>query len=412
VTASASRLEPLLREATRAGQVQAANINAPDQVVVSGAPPGLDALEKILARERIEHRRLDVPRAFHSALMGSAAARLAERVAGLELSPPAKPFLSSVTRRFETDPESIRRSLVDQLTAPVDFVDQVDLLLREGIDVFIECGPRGVLASLTKRIGRGKDADVAITTADDPDRPGCFALARVAAMLDARRASSYKPKGVMNNRASEQDGSAGELDPSQEDAVLTLLDGEAAAELMREDGFEAFWARTRPSVLLLIQGLWAAERGGSTIEPSPAPVESDLPPLSNARPLPTPEEVKGFLIQSFSAETGYPPELIQIDVDLEADLGIDTVKQAQVLGRVRDHFDIRTEEKLSLRDFPSVGHIMRYVEKELAQKHARSAAGGRDPAGMAGGTGSSEPRRSRVPVVDLTERRSKPPKRE
>lgn len=397
VSASLARIEPLLQEAKSSGQLQAANVNAPDQVVVSGTPAALDQLGKILGKERIEHTRLEVPGAFHSTLMESARSVLAVRFEALALSPPTTPYLSSITRRFEDDPEAIRRSLVEQLTRPIDFVDQIGRLLADGVNVLIECGPRGVLASLAKRCAKG--AAVAITTTDDPSRPGRFALARVSAMLDARRASSYmSERGRLmasgKEGASRSDGGAS---GSEEDSVLTLLDGESAAELLKEEGFEEFWSRTRPSVLLLIQGLWAAERGSAVTE-APPPLAESEPPSGNAerprRLLPSPEEVKTFLLQAFSTETGYPTDLIEVDADLEADLGIDTVKQAQVLGRVRDHFDIRTEEKLSLRDFPTVAHIMRYVDKELSTKSAISAA----PA-----------RRSRVPMVDLTERRSKPP---
>ena len=63
------------------------------------------------------------------------------------------------------------------------------------------------------------------------------------------------------------------------------------------------------------------------------------------------DEVEQFILKALCEQSGYPPEIITLDADLEADLGIDTVKQAQVLGKVRDKFDLRTEEKLSLRDF-------------------------------------------------------------
>ncbi|MCK6519735.1 phosphopantetheine-binding protein, partial [Myxococcota bacterium] len=122
------------------------------------------------------------------------------------------------------------------------------------------------------------------------------------------------------------------------------------------------------------------------------PAQSAAASAAPAKPLPSRAEVQAFLVKALCAETGYPAELIDPKADLEADLGIDTVKQAQTLGKVRDHFDIRTDERLSLRDFPTLDHILDYVERELAKKAARAAT---EPA----------PKPSRVAVVDLTEKR-------
>ena len=52
--------------------------------------------------------------------------------------------------------------------------------------------------------------------------------------------------------------------------------------------------------------------------------------------------------------TGYPAELLDLDLDLEADLGVDTVKQAEVFAAVRDRFDVERDENLQLRDFPTL----------------------------------------------------------
>ena len=59
--------------------------------------------------------------------------------------------------------------------------------------------------------------------------------------------------------------------------------------------------------------------------------------------------------------TGYPRDLLDLDLDLEADLGIDTVKQAEVFAAVRERFGIPREEKLRLRDFPTLAHVIGFV---------------------------------------------------
>ena len=59
--------------------------------------------------------------------------------------------------------------------------------------------------------------------------------------------------------------------------------------------------------------------------------------------------------------TGYPPELLDLDLDLEADLGVDTVKQAEVFAAVRTRFGVERDETLSLRDFPTLAHVIGWV---------------------------------------------------
>ena len=50
--------------------------------------------------------------------------------------------------------------------------------------------------------------------------------------------------------------------------------------------------------------------------------------------------------------TGYPPDLLDVDLDLEADLGVDTVKQAEVFAAIREHYGVARDDSLKLRDFP------------------------------------------------------------
>ena len=62
--------------------------------------------------------------------------------------------------------------------------------------------------------------------------------------------------------------------------------------------------------------------------------------------------------------TGYPPELLDPDLDLEADLGVDTVKQAEVFAAVRAHYDVERDPNLQLRDFPTLSHVVGWVRSK------------------------------------------------
>ncbi len=72
--------------------------------------------------------------------------------------------------------------------------------------------------------------------------------------------------------------------------------------------------------------------------------------------------------------TGYPAELLDLDLDLEADLGVDTVKQAEVFAAVRDKFNVERDENLQLRDFPTLTHVIGWVRDKTGIQPVAAAA--------------------------------------
>ena len=71
--------------------------------------------------------------------------------------------------------------------------------------------------------------------------------------------------------------------------------------------------------------------------------------------------VRDKVLEIVAAKTGYPPEMLELDLDLEADLGIDTVKQAEVFAMVREAFGIPRQDDLKLSDYPTLGHVIGFV---------------------------------------------------
>ena len=59
--------------------------------------------------------------------------------------------------------------------------------------------------------------------------------------------------------------------------------------------------------------------------------------------------------------TGYPAELLDVDLDLEADLGVDTVKQAEIFAAIREHYGVARDDNLKLRDFPTLTHVIGWI---------------------------------------------------
>ena len=84
-------------------------------------------------------------------------------------------------------------------------------------------------------------------------------------------------------------------------------------------------------------------------------------------------------------KTGYPVDMLALDLDLEADLGVDTVKQAEVFATIREAYGIQREDKIRLRDFPTLAHVIGFVHDRRpdlapAPARARSAVADRPPA--------------------------------
>jgi [acyl-carrier-protein] S-malonyltransferase len=156
-------------EAAAEGEVCApANDNAPGQVVVSGDIAAVGRAIEI-AKEKGAKRAvlLPVSAPFHCTLMAPAADVMAEALAAVSLKPPAVPLIANVTARPVSDPEVIRRQLVEQVTAMVRWRESVLAMRESEIETLVELGAGKVLSGLTRRIDKalsgvsvGSPADV------------------------------------------------------------------------------------------------------------------------------------------------------------------------------------------------------------------------------------------------------------
>ena len=136
--------------------VAPANFNCPGQVVISGTIEGIDAAcEKMLAAGAKRALKLKVGGAFHSPLMAPAQEELAEAIEAADFHTPVCPIYQNVDGKPHTDPKEIKENLIKQLTAPVRWTQDVEAMIADGADEFIELGPGAVLQGLVKKINRG-----------------------------------------------------------------------------------------------------------------------------------------------------------------------------------------------------------------------------------------------------------------
>jgi [acyl-carrier-protein] S-malonyltransferase len=153
------------------GVVVAANLNAPDQTVISGDPEAVAAAgEGCKAAGARRVLPLKVSGAFHSPLMAPAVPGLREALDQVAFAAPSFPVVANATAAPVGTAEEARALLVDQLTAPVRWVECMETASRLHPDArFLELGPGTVLAGLLKRIVAGKAA-TSIGTADEMEK--------------------------------------------------------------------------------------------------------------------------------------------------------------------------------------------------------------------------------------------------
>ena len=143
-----------LAAAAAEGEVcQLANDNEPAQAVISGAKSAIDRAAQLAKAHGV--RRfvpLNVSAPFHCALMQPAAEAMAAALAETEVRRPAVPLVANVTAAPISDPEEIKRRLVEQVTGTVRWRECVARMAEEGVTDIVEVGSGKVLAGLAKRI--------------------------------------------------------------------------------------------------------------------------------------------------------------------------------------------------------------------------------------------------------------------
>lgn len=166
--------ENVVRQLAADEDVDIANINAPGQIVISGELAKVEAAVGVAKEYGIRRATmLNVAGAYHSRLMESAYEKLGAVLQHVPMQPLSFPVISNVTGEEVKNPIEIRRTLQDQVTGTVRWLDCMERLAELGCDFFIELGPGGVLAGLLRRTLKGVDV-ISVADADSVRR--CTAM--------------------------------------------------------------------------------------------------------------------------------------------------------------------------------------------------------------------------------------------
>jgi [acyl-carrier-protein] S-malonyltransferase len=155
--AEIDQAEELAKECAAAtgGVCVVANDNAPGQVVISGTKAAIDKAPEFAKTMGVKRAMaLNVSAPFHSPLMQPAADKMRDALAAVTIRPPAVPVVANVTAVEVSEPEMIRRLLVEQITARVRWRESVLAFRGLGVETTVEAGGARVLTGMVKRIDR------------------------------------------------------------------------------------------------------------------------------------------------------------------------------------------------------------------------------------------------------------------
>ncbi|MBU4151441.1 MAG: SDR family NAD(P)-dependent oxidoreductase [Proteobacteria bacterium] len=383
VEADANSVESLIAEIPG---VWVANINAPDQVVISGATEAIQAAMKRFEHQEIKVRQLPVGCAFHSPLIKPSCAAMTDYLKSVPIQQPKLPVYSNVTAApHSTDPASIKDSLVNHLVNRVRFVEQIENMYQAGARIFVECGPGRVLTGLVDKI-LGDRPHLAVVT-NQRGRSAFtqlhFALAELfihgtpidLVPLFAGRLTKKcdQPQKKLSPTTWLVNGSGARpadkpalppLTPFQFHDVIrkpihhpvqsatdqTVVSSASHPSLENRDAALIGFQQLMRHFLDTQHAVMARYLAGANDEtrsipqttsddhrvtpPEPLPVnnETDSSDQPMTQILSPAYDAEAELMAVVSARTGYPPEMIDLDSDMEADLGIDSIKRVEILG--------------------------------------------------------------------------------
>jgi [acyl-carrier-protein] S-malonyltransferase len=149
-----AEIERICAEASGDQVCSIANLNSPNQAVIAGNMEAVSRAMELLkgVAKRVIELKVSAP--FHCALMRPAQDRLAADLEVLSFNQPSLPVVTNVDARATTAPDELRDALVRQVSAPVRWVESMQLLIEQGVETFVEAGPGKVLSGLMRQISR------------------------------------------------------------------------------------------------------------------------------------------------------------------------------------------------------------------------------------------------------------------
>ncbi|AJE80495.1 hypothetical protein SLNWT_0119 [Streptomyces albus] len=307
-------------------------VNAPRQSVVSGPAPALDTLARAAAALDIRTTRLNAPYPFHNPLLHSAAQHFTAALTDLPQHPLRLRVHSPVAGTYLNDTDDLKALLARQLTAPVHFLDTLRTLHADGAEHFTECGKAGLTGLVRRTIPQTTPGPHPTPTPAPVPAPSTTPAPAPVATPTAATGS------VLEELRELYAGALG--------YPVEVVTGEA--DLEADLGVDSLKRAEMLGKVAAHFGLGESARDGrfvaqSTLADLAALIETTpttTAPASLAPAAPVTGSVLEELRELYAGALGYPVEVVTGEADLEADLGVDSLKRAEMLGKVAAHFGL------------------------------------------------------------------------
>ncbi len=354
-----------------------ANRNSPTQGVLSGKVNAIEAAEKVLAKAGIPCKRLNVSGAFHSSFMQKAHNAFAKILKTIDFASPREAVYANATATpYPANATQERDILANQLISPVRFVELIHNMANDGVTTFIECGPKTILTKLVNACLKDTPHTCIAADASAGRKSGISDLARLIAHLAAlghdvdlnkwelpvaepeklrmtikltgknyrapqKQKKEYKPIAEFVTPAPQATVSA---------ATHQTFDSIKQIQDLTADAHRKF-LETQEQIqntlqMLLQPGQPLPNRPAQEVPKSP----QSAPHAENTIKRAAAKEVVKETVQTVKTAagnvidtildivaklTGYPKEAIDLDMDMEADLGIDSIKRVEILSAIQ-----------------------------------------------------------------------------
>ena len=436
----ADTLNKLLESET---EIWAVNYNAPRQTVVAGAAPAMVVFLEKLDSEKIAYKALNVSSAFHSPLLAGADTAFAKALNSVKISKPYLPVWSNTDAHlYPKTIKGIKERLAEHLVNAVRFTSEIKAMKEDGASVFIEVGPGNTLTGLTSEIL--KDQEISVIHTEKGNAEGLTLLLQgIAKYIATGRSVNMeklfenrdteelnlddplahkKPATVWNingQRAVPENGELPAHAGKQTAGGMMILDqlkNNAYANVSAEQIMMSYLdnmnslIQDQRDVMLGYLGssdtiprreavqrqftITHQEQVGALSQPVPvASVASDeavakAEGLLNLEDL-TPEKIQEIIYEIVSEKTGYPTDMFELEMDLESDLSIDSIKKMEIIGALGEKIstptsadDVSEEDKtllfeqiISIKTFQDVINWLNGTGEEMSKEEGFAGAG-------------------------------------
>jgi len=358
------------------------NYNAPQQIVVAGTSPGVEAFLQKAEKVGVTCQELNTDCAFHSPLVRGADARFSAALKDYALHAPRVEVMSNIDSGvYPPDEAAIKQRLAKHLVNPVFFAEEITSMADQGVTVFIEAGPGG---SLTQLVTNTVNDAQCIRTEDGNVNGLTYFLQGMAKYIATGRAikmselfkgrgaaalyledpQTLKKTGVVFNVNAQYALAEGAEPPAFKQQVSAWFDNAlsrgGSGPVGGDPGTEQVMLSYMNNMAGLISNMGGLiENMGGLVHdqrdavlgylgvyedsPRPAPMvgaaesQADDPPVddppASVEPMSTPQ-ITDLIFDVVSEKTGYPTSMLSLDTDLEADLSIDSIKKMEIVSEL------------------------------------------------------------------------------